>query len=31
MSRSKDREVHGSTGGSIIDKTKNALGMGDKH
>ncbi|KAF2252633.1 putative chaperone/heat shock protein Hsp12 [Trematosphaeria pertusa] len=31
MGRSKDREVHGSTGGSIIDKTKNALGMGDKH
>jgi len=30
MGRSKDREVHGSSGGSIIDKTKNALGM-DKH
>ncbi|KAF2018458.1 putative chaperone/heat shock protein Hsp12 [Aaosphaeria arxii CBS 175.79] len=29
--RSKDREVHGSSGGSIVDKTKNALGLGDKH
>jgi hypothetical protein len=28
--RSKDREVHGSTGDSIVDKTKNALGM-DRH
>jgi hypothetical protein len=26
--RSKDNSVHGSTGGSIVDKTKNALGMG---
>ncbi|KAF2176392.1 putative chaperone/heat shock protein Hsp12 [Zopfia rhizophila CBS 207.26] len=31
FSRSKDREVHGGTGESILDKTKNALGMGDKH
>ncbi|KAF2737952.1 putative chaperone/heat shock protein Hsp12 [Polyplosphaeria fusca] len=31
LGRSKDREVHGSSGGSILDKTKNALGMGDKH
>ncbi|RMZ70174.1 chaperone heat shock Hsp12 [Pyrenophora seminiperda CCB06] len=26
--RSKDRNVHGSTGESIVDKTKDALGMG---
>ena len=26
--RSKDSNVHGSTGGSIVDKTKNALGLG---
>ncbi|KAA8613467.1 chaperone heat shock protein [Pyrenophora tritici-repentis] len=26
--RSKDRNTHGSTGGSIVDKTKDALGMG---
>lgn len=26
--RSKDNNVHGSTGGSIVDKTKDALGMG---
>ncbi|EOA89887.1 hypothetical protein ACJQWK_02947 [Exserohilum turcicum] len=26
--RSYDRNVHGSTGGSILDKTKSALGMG---
>ena len=30
MGRSKDREVHGSSGGSILDKAKGALGM-DKH
>lgn len=30
MGRSHDREVHGSSGGSILDKTKNALGL-DKH
>jgi hypothetical protein len=30
FSRSKDREVHGSSGESILDKTKGALGM-DKH
>ena len=30
VSRSHDREVHGSSGGSIIDKTKGALGL-DKH
>ncbi|KAJ4290849.1 hypothetical protein N0V90_010044 [Kalmusia sp. IMI 367209] len=29
-SRTHDREVHGSSGGSILDKTKNALGL-DKH
>ncbi|KAF2261007.1 putative chaperone/heat shock protein Hsp12 [Lojkania enalia] len=29
-SRSHDREVHGSSGGSVLDKAKNALGMGDK-
>ncbi|USP73155.1 hypothetical protein yc1106_00429 [Curvularia clavata] len=28
LSRSKDNNVHGSTGGSIVDKTKNALGLG---
>jgi hypothetical protein len=28
--RSKDREVHGSSGGSVLDKTKHALGL-DKH
>lgn len=28
LGRSKDNNVHGSTGGSIVDKTKNALGMG---
>ncbi|KAF2096537.1 putative chaperone/heat shock protein Hsp12 [Rhizodiscina lignyota] len=28
--RSKDQNVHGGTGDSILDKTKNALGM-DKH
>jgi hypothetical protein len=28
IGRSKDNNVHGSTGGSIVDKTKNALGMG---
>ncbi|KAK3077917.1 hypothetical protein LTS18_008919 [Coniosporium uncinatum] len=27
--RSKDEEVHGGTGGSIMDKAKNAMGMGD--
>lgn len=26
--RTKDNEVHGGTGESILDKTKNALGMG---
>jgi hypothetical protein len=26
--RSKDNTVHGSTGGSVVDKTKNALGLG---
>jgi hypothetical protein len=31
MGRSKDREVHGSSGGSIVDKAKNAVGLGDKH
>ncbi|KAF2278433.1 putative chaperone/heat shock protein Hsp12 [Westerdykella ornata] len=31
VGRSKDREVHGSAGGSILDKTKDALGLGDKH
>jgi len=29
--RSKDNTVHGGSGGSVIDKTKNALGLGDKH
>ncbi|KAF2702697.1 putative chaperone/heat shock protein Hsp12 [Pleomassaria siparia CBS 279.74] len=28
--RSKDREVHGSTGGSIVDKAKHAVGL-DRH
>jgi len=28
LGRSKDRNTHGSTGGSIVDKTKDALGMG---
>ncbi|EUC28042.1 hypothetical protein COCVIDRAFT_40661 [Bipolaris victoriae FI3] len=28
LGRSKDNNVHGSTGGSIVDKTKNALGLG---
>jgi hypothetical protein len=31
MGRSKDREVHGSSGGSVLDKAKNAVGLGDKH
>ncbi|ORY12768.1 putative chaperone/heat shock protein Hsp12 [Clohesyomyces aquaticus] len=31
VGRSKDRETHGSSGGSVLDKAKNALGMGDKH
>lgn len=30
VSRSHDREVHGSSGGSVLDKAKNALGL-DKH
>lgn len=30
MGRSKDREVHGSSGESVLDKAKGALGM-DKH
>ncbi|KAF2399797.1 putative chaperone/heat shock protein Hsp12 [Trichodelitschia bisporula] len=30
MGRSKDEHVHGGTGESILDKTKNALGL-DKH
>jgi len=30
-SRSKDQNVHGGSGGSVVDKTKNALGLGDKH
>ncbi|OCK81329.1 putative chaperone/heat shock protein Hsp12 [Lepidopterella palustris CBS 459.81] len=29
--RSKDEHVHGGTGESVMDKTKNALGLGDKH
>jgi hypothetical protein len=29
-SRSHDRTAHGSSGGSVLDKTKNALGL-DKH
>jgi len=29
--RSKDDAAHGGSGGSVIDKTKNALGLGDKH
>jgi len=28
--RSKDENVHGGSGGSVLDKTKNALGLGDK-
>ena len=31
LGRSHDREAHGGSGGSILDKTKNALGLGDKH
>jgi len=30
VGRSKDDHVHGGTGDSILDKTKNALGLGDK-
>ncbi|KAF1970446.1 putative chaperone/heat shock protein Hsp12 [Bimuria novae-zelandiae CBS 107.79] len=30
MGRSHDREVHGSSGGSVLDKAKNTLGL-DKH
>ncbi|KAF2084509.1 putative chaperone/heat shock protein Hsp12 [Saccharata proteae CBS 121410] len=30
LGRSKDEHVHGGTGESIMDKTKNALGMGNK-
>ncbi|KAH7138035.1 putative chaperone/heat shock protein Hsp12 [Dendryphion nanum] len=29
--RSKDRDVHGSSGGSVLDKAKDAVGLGDKH
>ncbi|KAL2356174.1 putative chaperone/heat shock protein Hsp12 [Cryomyces antarcticus] len=29
--RMKDNNAHGGAGESILDKTKNALGMGDKH
>jgi hypothetical protein len=29
--RSKDDTVHGGTGESILDKTKNTLGLGDKN
>ncbi|OCL04310.1 putative chaperone/heat shock protein Hsp12 [Glonium stellatum] len=29
--RSKDEHVHGGSSESIMDKTKNALGLGDKH
>jgi hypothetical protein len=31
LTQSKDNTVHGGTSESILDKTKNALGMGDKH
>jgi hypothetical protein len=31
VGRSKDREVHGSSGESVLDKAKNAVGLGDKH
>jgi hypothetical protein len=31
MGRSKDDAVHGGTDESVLDKTKNALGLGDKH
>ncbi|KAJ9647210.1 hypothetical protein H2201_003362 [Coniosporium apollinis] len=30
-SRSKDEHVHGGSGESVLDKAKNAIGMGDKH
>lgn len=29
--RSKDEHVHGGSGESIVDKAKNAFGLGDKH
>lgn len=29
--RSKDEHVHGGSGDSIVDKAKNAFGLGDKH
>ncbi|KAK8218005.1 putative chaperone/heat shock protein Hsp12 [Phyllosticta capitalensis] len=31
LGRSKDEHVHGGTGESIVDKAKNAVGLGDKH
>jgi hypothetical protein len=31
VGRGKDDAVHGGTSDSILDKTKNALGLGDKH
>ena len=30
MGRSHDRQVHGSSGGSVLDKAKHTLGM-DRH
>ncbi|KAL9094824.1 MAG: hypothetical protein Q9165_002773 [Trypethelium subeluteriae] len=30
LGREKDDKVHGGTGDSVIDKTKNALGLGNK-
>jgi hypothetical protein len=31
MGRSHDREVHGSGPASVVDKTKDALGLGHRH
>ncbi|KAK8156546.1 putative chaperone/heat shock protein Hsp12 [Phyllosticta citrichinensis] len=31
LGRSKDEHVHGGASESIVDKAKNAVGLGDKH
>ncbi|KAF2751681.1 putative chaperone/heat shock protein Hsp12 [Sporormia fimetaria CBS 119925] len=31
LSRGKDNEVHGGSTESVLDKAKNAVGLGDKH
>lgn len=31
VGRSKDEHVHGGSSESVLDKAKNAVGLGDKH